>query len=1024
MYGLRKGLRGGRRAGAGRKRLPEELKKQRRAMRKQVCISWQLYDEWEKKKEIIGINKDKEFLHYILRQARPPDEDHKESPFANSKSLSEFFNGLRHDNMLCDVILRVQNREGRLMFFHAHKLVLLNSSKYFKSLTKDELQKKCEFFLEDVSPDGIRLLLDYMYGLRLDHNEHLAHVEDVINAAEVLQVEQYLKHYKALKKLWKVSNVDRAILPRVGSNDFNFRALDNGHHHVIGAATAGLPQVKVEPITKDDDVICIDELTRQSKLESSQPNTPINAIHSNHPPRLSLNTNMAVFPSPQPVMAGELPAGTLGMPLTPITPSVDGIPQQVRPVNMQQVIFMVNGQPVPAMMLPTSPNITPTTPQSAPAIMGLTPPLFPIQDINRQSTSPRMEPNLRPKLQPSPLSKTEPNSTGLLDLSKSPEDFNSQTRPKPDHRCVRCNQSFAFMTQLRKHMIDVHKIDCFKMRKRKKMHYYYRYGKATVRQYACALCDMKMFSEMDLQLHIERIHLYCPLGQSNTELPYYSQQLLSCSYCHKDIASKKRLIKHIKKAHLSRKKRFKCGKCSRTFALAKSLRLHQSYKHRTVATAVRTAVKQDVHGSAILSGPRSEMQTKCGLQSRGNSPLSGRTGSVRISSSEKSKWICHLCSFVYNQRSLLIKHLQIIHSISNPNISTTASPVAETSELLKISESSTPAVNAKNNNDNLFKPVEMNESPAPNQTVITTSLQFSPPSLTPSFSMAPSMPVFPTNPMSVPISPEPPHIDVNSPAINPPPPLFPPFSLLRPQSHSAPSTPQAGAFYNQRLQAAPPVNSRGSSQTRSARSGGRFHKNEEIQGNRPLNYSLPKVNRDGGREAAGSMIDISKFKRGDIQTPQFSQMTFKLVKQKNKSNEVKADDLSSPAAGTAATDGEYELKLWPRKESAPNVGSACMYRCTQCHMPFSRIQCFTKHMNKEHGLSFAMAQVNVDQIMAKSAEKSARARFRAAQKKQQFTTNQQINQQAGQKLQQQQQQHREHPFKQQAYSFKQYIPPS
>ncbi|XP_075442110.1 zinc finger and BTB domain-containing protein 7C [Ascaphus truei] len=113
------------------------------------------------------------------------DDDLIGIPFPNHSS--EVLCGLnqqRHDGLLCDVILIVQDQEYR-----THRSVLAACSKYFKKLftTGTSIDQPCVYEIDFVEPEAFSAILEFAYTSTLTIT--ISNVKHILNAAEMLEIQ-------------------------------------------------------------------------------------------------------------------------------------------------------------------------------------------------------------------------------------------------------------------------------------------------------------------------------------------------------------------------------------------------------------------------------------------------------------------------------------------------------------------------------------------------------------------------------------------------------------------------------------------------------------------------------------------------------------------------------------------------------------------------------------------------------------------------------------------------------------------
>ncbi|XP_055586892.1 kelch-like protein 25 [Uranotaenia lowii] len=104
--------------------------------------------------------------------------------FSHTGILLKGLNELRLKAVLVDVTLRT---DGKL--FQAHRAVLSACSEYFRAMFSDHTRESrlSEINLQNITPLGMELLLDYIYTAKLPLN--LANIQEVLAAASYIQLE-------------------------------------------------------------------------------------------------------------------------------------------------------------------------------------------------------------------------------------------------------------------------------------------------------------------------------------------------------------------------------------------------------------------------------------------------------------------------------------------------------------------------------------------------------------------------------------------------------------------------------------------------------------------------------------------------------------------------------------------------------------------------------------------------------------------------------------------------------------------
>lgn len=109
----------------------------------------------------------------------------KEFDSMNSREMFQNLNKMRENQAYTDVILKVKGKS-----FHAHKVLLAASSRYFDALfsagMKESSQTEVELKGDDLTEEAFTLLLDFIYSSVLPLSE--GNVLEVLEVADQLQV--------------------------------------------------------------------------------------------------------------------------------------------------------------------------------------------------------------------------------------------------------------------------------------------------------------------------------------------------------------------------------------------------------------------------------------------------------------------------------------------------------------------------------------------------------------------------------------------------------------------------------------------------------------------------------------------------------------------------------------------------------------------------------------------------------------------------------------------------------------------
>jgi len=154
---------------------------------------------------------------------RPEFQVYKSS--SNNLSILTSLNELRLENVLCDVILVVEEDK-----FVAHRNVLTASSPYFKNLFETNDKPSEPIVIESVTSEGVSALLNYIYTSEIQLS--MKNISTVITAAKLLEIKTVLNFCKAfLSSEISVYNCVDIIhiaedfqLPNVEEKSYNFIA--------------------------------------------------------------------------------------------------------------------------------------------------------------------------------------------------------------------------------------------------------------------------------------------------------------------------------------------------------------------------------------------------------------------------------------------------------------------------------------------------------------------------------------------------------------------------------------------------------------------------------------------------------------------------------------------------------------------------------------------------------------------------------------------------------------------------------
>ncbi|CAG2170427.1 unnamed protein product [Oppiella nova] len=187
---------------------------------------------------------------------------------------------------------------------------------------------------------------------------------------------------------------------------------------------------------------------------------------------------------------------------------------------------------------------------------------------------------------------------------------------KNTYLCLKCDKSFGFLSQLRRHLIshsdDKNRFECQKCHKRFKWreglnkHVMYSHDNLRPNKTVHCMaseCDKRFRHVFEMNEHFRQKHSRCPRyrcqytdcadsegfvskqeWERHVQLEHMNAQPLHrCQLCHKDFKCESNLIKHQNVKHL-RIESFECNECEQRFVTKPKLSLHEFNAHNKAKT--------------------------------------------------------------------------------------------------------------------------------------------------------------------------------------------------------------------------------------------------------------------------------------------------------------------------------------------------------------------------------------------------------------------------------------------------------
>ena len=139
----------------------------------------------------------------------------------HSAEILRSTNTLRKQNLLCDVILHVEDRD-----FPVHRVILAACSDYFKAMFTNSMSEstseKKNIVIKGLSADTMEILLDFIYTETIKVS--VENVQALLPAACLLQLngKQFVFPPISLLRTWKNHNLDYQFIYSWGQSDILF----------------------------------------------------------------------------------------------------------------------------------------------------------------------------------------------------------------------------------------------------------------------------------------------------------------------------------------------------------------------------------------------------------------------------------------------------------------------------------------------------------------------------------------------------------------------------------------------------------------------------------------------------------------------------------------------------------------------------------------------------------------------------------------------------------------------------------
>ncbi|XP_053987514.1 zinc finger protein 62 homolog [Hylaeus volcanicus] len=227
------------------------------------------------------------------------------------------------------------------------------------------------------------------------------------------------------------------------------------------------------------------------------------------------------------------------------------------------------------------------------------------------------------------------------------------TKPQGNFQCQVCNDKFSDVTELRKHLWDVH---CARNKSEKTF---------SSDELQCELCTNVYPDRETLNMHMQWHKAYPILSD-------HSKPTFPCEICGKMYSSKKVLWRHKKlhKATTAASAKFQsmmkkptandnlCNICQKVFSSSQSLQRHQLNLH----SEIFNQRPPSLYNNSRMSSQDEPKSKKVKVESEESlqKPLSA----IDAVHTGKKSVMCHICRKFFPNMSVLYKHKQLMHNKS------------------------------------------------------------------------------------------------------------------------------------------------------------------------------------------------------------------------------------------------------------------------------------------------------------------------------------------------------------------------
>ncbi|XP_003427125.1 zinc finger protein Xfin [Nasonia vitripennis] len=232
-------------------------------------------------------------------------------------------------------------------------------------------------------------------------------------------------------------------------------------------------------------------------------------------------------------------------------------------------------------------------------------------------------------------------------------------------QCQVCDDRFADVEMLRKHLWDVH---CARNKPEKTF----------TTDLQCELCTNKFPDEEELENHM-KWHAQNPIlgGPINNRVPVSEvpKKTFCCDVCGKYYSNRKLFLRHKKlhkvlpastmmNLHSLQTRRHYCHACQKSFATEASLRRHKASPCHQSATRSQMQASKKITTTALVHhpppDPMPEIKDEPPEMDYSNLPTHGAHGQLL----KKRPVTCHICNMIFPNMSVLYQHKQLAHKQS------------------------------------------------------------------------------------------------------------------------------------------------------------------------------------------------------------------------------------------------------------------------------------------------------------------------------------------------------------------------